>query len=276
MNRYQTFLFGLMIILIGCGASDDIEYAYPQLELKLAPGIPQQALNVNRIEVTVVGTGFASIVQEFSPQSNERRLDVSLFIPLDATVLRVEVFEIDDSGEEHAAFRGESRLEQLDATNPKITVLLNPVTHLNLTTSKTELTVGEIFAVEISVAEVTNLFAVTLEVIFDNQRLAPVDILAGPFFGTNPILFDDRGLSETTNRLGIAIAQRGGSTGVTDSGIAAVINFQATAPGSATIRVAQKTESDVFTLQQPNGEVIADFERLEEFLTRASVTVNVR
>ena len=89
-------------------------------------------------------------------------------------------------------------------------------------------------------------------------------------------IFDDRGLSETTNRLGIAIAQRGGATGVTDSGIAAVVNFQATAPGSATIRVAQKTESDVFTLQQPSGEVIADFERLAEFLTRASVTVNVR
>ena len=281
MTAYQNhrwlLLPALLITLVGCGADDDVEYIYPQLELKFAPSIPQQTFNVNRIVIAIEGPNLDAIIQEFEVEPGQRRLNVHLIVPLDATSIRVEAYEIDDQGQERIAFKGESPISDLDKAEPQITVQLDLATaHLTLRASKTDLAIDETFTMEISVAEVENLFAIAFEVIYDNQKLEPTSISAGPIFGTDPIWFNDLDLSRPANRVGIAVAQGGGLGGVSTSGVAAIISFRAKETGNAIIRIARQTESEVFALQKKNGNPIPDFERLAEYLTRATVTVNIK
>ena len=278
--RNSTWLFLptlLLITLLGCDANDDIEYAHPQLEFKFAPGALQQAPNVNRVVVTIEGPDLDPISQEFRIDPGQQSLDVELPVPLGATSIRVEAFEVDETGQERLAFTGESPIGDLTEATPKITVLLGPATaNVKLEASETDLTINDTFTVEIALNEVSDLFAMTLELDFNPQLVAPIDVSAGPLFEANPLKFDDRGLGGPENRLGIAIARQGGTTGVSGSGVVATVRFQAKGAGQATIRVAPQTESEVFTLQRPDGALVSGFERLAAFLTRAEVVVNIQ
>ena len=284
MTQYSRFTQRLLPILliaafIACGTDDEIEYAFPHLQLAFAPSATrQQVFSIDQIVITVEAPGQPPTVREVEVAPEQEQMTLDLIVPVGATSMRVEAFEILENGEKRLIFTGESPIEGLDTPEPQITIILNPATgHLTLEVSKTEVTVGETFMMEINTVEVKNLFAVALEVIFDSERLEPVDITPGSLFAAeDSFLFDDRGLGDATDRLGIAIGRRRGVPVTSNSGTIAVVQFRAKAPGSATVRVATQTESEEIALLQPNGNSVSDFDRLAAFLIRAEVTVNIR
>ena len=272
----------LLMILPACEMNDDVEYTQPQLELKFAPGVFQQASEFTRIAIIFKDSDegiISEAARDFPIEPNQQTFNTRLFVPPDAAFIRTEVYEEEGDGE-RLAFEGQSAIEE-DA--PAISIQLDPATaHVKLE-APGEVSTGETFTVKIVVPKVKDLFAVTFEVIFESQRVEPISVSAGALFGTDAIVFShldldpDKRLDE--NRFGVAIARRGESAGgveATDEAVVAELEFRAKQAGESTIRVAPAEDSEVFRLQKPSGDRIDDFDRLEAYLTRAQVTVNIK
>ena len=84
-GRQLCWVIGLLVLLMACGQieNEDQRYAYPQLELHLAPGVAQTELQVTRIQITIEGPDFEPIVKSVDISSDQRRLAMDLMVPVD-------------------------------------------------------------------------------------------------------------------------------------------------------------------------------------------------
>jgi hypothetical protein len=269
-------LLASFVALVGCEVNKDVEHAYPQIDIRLSPSASQQALNVTKIKIIIVGESPETI--EFPVNPGERQLDVSIVVPIDATSIRVEAYEPEENDQERLALQGGADLTGLDKAAQNLTILLDPVTaHIKLRASRTELGVDELLSVEVFVAEVSKLHTMSFEIEYDDDLLEPLDVSQGQLFGENSQVFHDIGLRNSLpGRISIALFPNDRNAEITDSGVAAVIAFQTKAVGLANVRILGGNESEYLTMKQANGELITDFERLEEFLSRATVAVSIR
>jgi len=122
------------------------------------------------------------------------------------------------------------------------------VTHrgIRLDTEKTHLITDEQYAVEVMVADVTDLFGVEFEVAFDNSRLSVVDVnpaLEGIQVALGSV-FAGRSVTVNVNRVDggvvrLAATLNRGETGFTGSGQVAVITFRSRAPGLTTVSMTK-------------------------------------
>jgi len=265
---------------MACGQieNEDQRYAYPQLELRLAPGATQAELQVTRIQIRIEGPDFEPIVKSVNISSDQRRLAMDLTVPVEAEKILIEAYEVDEKGEERVAFSGESPIADMDQPQPKIEVELAPTpttSILSLELSATEVTLGQTFEVAVNVAGVSKLFGLSLELGFDEQKVTPTGVELGSSLGNEALLFDDLKLDRSERRIGIAVGQKGAQGSSATEGTVATVSFRAKAVGRATMGIIPAAESKMLTLIQADGKPIAEFQRLKDYLTVTNSQVSI-
>ena len=207
--RLVAWLLMPLLVVSGCETNRDTEHIESGVELVFAPTTLRQSINVNRIVITIESQSGDALMEEYMVESGKRQMDVSLSIPLDAIALKVEAYEMGINGQEQVTFRGETPLQDVADDTSVLRVLLEPTTaHLKLNPTQQEVPMGQSVVVEILAVEVDNLFAVAVELEFENEKLEPVEVSEGDIFGAEPILFDDIALERSEDRLGIAVAHK--------------------------------------------------------------------
>ena len=279
-GRRLRGVIGLLVLLLACGQieNEDQRYAYPQLELRLAPGVVQTELQVTRIQITIEGPDFEPIVKSVDISSDQRRLAMDLMVPVEAEKILIEAYEVDEKGEERVAFSGESPIANIDQPQPKITVELAPTpttSILSLELSAAEVTLGQTFEVAVNVAGVSKLFGLSLELGFDEQKVTPTGVELGSSLGNEALLFDDLKLDRSEGRIGIAVGQKGTQGSSATEGTVATVSFRAKAVGRATMGIIPAAESKMLTLIQADGKPIAEFQRLKDYLTVTNSQVSI-
>ncbi|MDP6596108.1 MAG: cohesin domain-containing protein [Candidatus Poribacteria bacterium] len=275
-GRVILWLWSVSLLMLGCGLEDDGVYVSPRLELKLAPGLASQFQSVNRLVVSIEGVEMESKIESVPIQTDQRRFSIELILPLDATTIRVEAYEADENGDDYVSFTGHAPITGLDRPNPKITVQLHPTTSaLSLAVSKAQLPVGQPFTVQLQINVVENLSAISLELAFDEQLVRPTAISAGSIFDDNPLLFHDLDLDREPNRVGMAVGLREGKVVEAEQGTLLEVTFEAIAAGKAKIWILPQTQSRALALTQPDGSRIDGFQRLAEYVTRASASIRI-
>ena len=279
-GRRLRGVIGLLVLLLACGQieNEDQRYAYPQLELRLAPGVVQTELQVTRIQITIEGPDFEPIVKSVDISSDQRRLAMDLMVPVEAEKILIEAYEVDEKGEERVAFSGESPIANIDQPQPKITVELAPTpttSILSLELSAAEVTLGQTFEVAVNVAGVSKLVGLSLELGFDEQKVTPTGVELGSSLGNEALLFDDLKLDRSEGRIGIAVGQKGAQGSSATEGTVATVSFRAKAVGRATMGIIPAAESKMLTLIQADGKPIAEFQRLKDYLTVTNSQVSI-
>ena len=279
-GRRLRGVIGLLVLLLACGQieNEDQRYAYPQLELRLAPGVVQTELQVTRIQITIEGPDFEPIVKSVDISSDQRRLAMDLMVPVEAEKILIEAYEVDEKGDERVAFSGESPIANIDQPQPKITVELAPTpttSILSLELSAAEVTVGQTFEGAGNVAGVSKLFGLSLELGFDEQKVTPTGVELGSSLGNEALLFDDLKLDRSEGRIGIAVGQKGAQGSSATEGTVATVSFRAKAVGRATMGIIPAAESKMLTLIQADGKPIAEFQRLKDYLTVTNSQVSI-
>ena len=279
-GRRLRGVIGLLVLLLACGQieNEDQRYAYPQLELRLAPGMVQTELQVTRIQITIEGPDFEPIVKSVDISSDQRRLAMDLMVPVEAEKILIEAYEVDEKGEERVAFSGESPIANIDQPQPKIAVELAPTpttSILSLDLLTAEVTLGQTFEVAVNVAGVSKLFGLSLELGFDEQKVTPTGVELGSSLGNEALLFDDLKLDRSEGRIGIAVGQKGAQGSSATEGTVATVSFRAKAVGRATMGIIPAAESKMLTLIQADGKPIAEFQRLKDYLTVTNSQVSI-
>ena len=279
-GRRLRGVIGLLVLLLACGQieNEDQRYAYPQLELRLAPGMVQTELQVTRIQITIEGPDFEPIVKSVDISSDQRRLAMDLMVPVEAEKILIEAYEVDEKGEERVAFSGESPIANMDQPQPKIAVELAPTpttSILSLDLLTAEVTLGQTFEVAVNVAGVSKLFGLSLELGFDEQKVTPTGVELGSSLGNEALLFDDLKLDRSEGRIGIAVGQKGAQGSSATEGTVATVSFRAKAVGRATMGIIPAAESKMLTLIQADGKPIAEFQRLKDYLTVTNSQVSI-
>ena len=280
-GRRLRGVIGLLVLLLACGPienEDQRYYAYPQLELRLAPGMVQAELQVTRIQITIEGPDFEPIVKSVDISSDQRRLAMDLMVPVEAEKILIEAYEVDEKGEERVAFSGESPIANMDQPQPKIAVELAPTpttSILSLELLAAEVTLGQTFEVAVNVAGVSKLFGLSLELGFDEQKVTPTGVELGSSLGNEALLFDDLKLDRSEGGIGIAVGQKGTQGSSATEGTVATVSFRAKAVGRATMGIIPAAESKMLTLIQADGKPIAEFQRLKDYLTVTNSQVSI-
>jgi len=260
---FATLFFAVFIW--GCGIEDPLVSL--RINLPFAPGVSLQ--NVTRVKITVTAEDFEPITQEFEVSPGGETIEIGVSIPLGIErYFSAEAFDGDV-----LVYSGEQLADVLEE-QPVITILLDPMTvTMKLIPDKKQVRVGETFFIDVVIKNAVELFAMTCELEFDENLLKPVKVEAGGLFGSNPLFLEDsHNQQRPPNRLSIGISLKSPEQGVTASGVAARITFEAKEPANTLIRIAS---DETLSLQKSDGEPVSDFQQMVNLIARAVCSVEM-
>jgi len=256
----------------GCSEqTTDSDFSAPQLKFLFAPSGTQQP-NITKIIITVEGDDFETITHEIEVEEGVTRFTRKFFVPA-GTNRRVtcEAYEADST---LPAFTGKTLTDVL-GESPTITVTLNPTTVMvELTSSVTEVTVGETFVINLIVNNAVNLYVITAELEFDETIIEPIEAKNGGVLGADTVFVEDSAFARRpTGRLSIGLSRQGDVPGMDVSGAVSRITFRAKKAGNATVNIV-KNES--LFLEQPDGNPVPHFARMIDYLSRGDYSVTIK
>ena len=269
MKSYLWLAISVCFISCGEFSGDVTAPMTPALQLIFAPSV-QDVTNITRLRVTLVGSRREVLQQEFDVGAGETSTTLNLVVPTDATRIQVEAFE---TGNPEPAFIGDASIV-LAETSSSITVQLDPATTvLRLEPSAREILVDDAFDLAVALKRVENLFAMTVEIAFDDALLEVTGVEVGGFWTGETLLIADHDLEgRAPGRLNIGVTRVGALTGLSGSGTIVVVQFRAKQAGEGRIRVLNNSK---LSLQQPDGRPINRFEDLIRFLGRGDPLVTI-
>lgn len=260
---FATLFFST--IILGCGGEDSL--VAPRINLSFAPGASPQ--NVTRVKITITAEDFDPITREFEVTSDGKQIEGSPLIPPGKN----RRFFVEAFNGDVLVLSGEQIVDIL-AEQPVVTILLDPVTvTMKFIPDKKLVKVGEIFVIDLVIKNAVELFAMTCELEFDENLLEPVKVETGALFGRDVLLLEDsNNRQRPQNRLSIGITLKSPQQGITESGVAARITFEAKKTGNTLIRVAP---DETLSLQTPDGGPVADFQQMVNFIGGALCSVEI-
>jgi len=240
MKSHYCLLVFLLLSALGCGDDDPLvgeATVTPNIQFHLAPAaLSQEAVNITRIELTVSAPDITPPIEvvftDVDVANRAARGTVSVPAGRNRTFL-AKAFDGDCP-----VLRGGAENVDVGRDAPEIVLALEPATLIiGVRTVVSQLSFGEMGAVEVYIEDAPPLFGFTCELAYDERSLTPFEVKAGDFFGGEDerLFLSDRDFSRQPGRLTLGISRKRGTSGVCGSGVAFEVVFYALDPGTASI-----------------------------------------